>query len=134
MKTNYKTSRKNNKLSDKKNVANVAGTAAVLLIMLVVLISIASFIVLYSPIANKYAGIIGLCIYFLGAFMCGFLFGKKTKSNGLLVGAFAGVFYIVFVVIAAFCICGEIAFSPVNNLILPLLLSSVGGVVGINLK
>ena len=73
-----------------------------------------------------------LCV---GAFSGGYVSGKKHRRNGLLMGVLCGVFvFMIIILVSRFFAKATQSISLPSKLILTLIYSGLGGILGVNAK
>lgn len=75
---------------------------------------------------------VALCV---GAYTGGLISAKKRRKNGLLMGVICGIFmFFIIFVISSFFAQTTAGFSGSSKLIMTLIFSALGGIVGVNSK
>lgn len=71
----------------------------------------------------------------VGAYVGGYISGKRRKHNGLLMGALCGVFiFLIILLLGAFFSKTVESFPTSAKLVVTLVCAAAGGVVGVNSK
>lgn len=71
----------------------------------------------------------------VGAYVGGYISGKRRKHNGLLMGALCGVFiFLIILLLGAFFSKTVESFPASAKLVVTLVCAAAGGVVGVNSK
>ena len=75
---------------------------------------------------------ISICV---GSYFAGFLVSKNRRKNGLITGIFCGILIFCFTfILSMFFIRSAMSMGFLTKLIMILICSSIGGIVGVNSK
>ena len=93
-------------------------------------------LVTYSPIDIKYANVMAMLSFYIGSFISGLISGKNGKNNGWLKGLISATVYIGTIFIVSMIITSDFtfSFSRVLRILSALIVGSIGGIFGVNLK
>ncbi len=105
-------------------IGAAAGIAAAILLLLIF-----GFIALKNDDPDSLVSLTAHAARFIGAAATGFIASRLNKENGLLCGAFSGVFYSFVILLAAAFSDGEFRFLP--SILICLICIVVSGVFGI---
>lgn len=111
-------------------VSSLVGFAAVF-----VLVLLFAFIITKIDASETIISVMTSVALCVGAYVGGVVSAKKRRKNGLLMGVLCGVFmfFVIFVLSTFFAQTAE-SFSGSTKLIMTLIFSAVGGIVGVNSK
>ena len=83
-----------------------------------------------SPAAVVPLTVVSLCI---SCFVAGFLCGRMTRKNGLIVGIICGFsVFLLFSLVGLLSIGGAIGVLALTKLVLALIFGAIGGILGVN--
>ena len=109
-----------------------AGIGVVVILLLLVLFSFLLTIRDFGP--GAVMPMSTACVGF-GAFASGFTASKINGKNGFMIGLFSGaVLYVLFLLVSLIVSGGAISLVSFFRLIIMLVCSAIGGIVGINFK
>lgn len=102
----------------------------------VILLLIFSAILSFSDIQESYLALFGYLAVVVGAFMGGFFSSMKHRKKGLVSGLVTGVLLFIILFIFRLIIVGFDSFtiSTFIQLLLIVIASTVGGILGVNIK
>ena len=121
-----------NKFSFKSVLLGIVGS----LIITLILITLSSAILLYSSVPQKFIPAISKIILLIAVFVGGMMSGIKSNASGWLYGVLSGtMFFLLLLLLNIFLGIGiEYTVAFFVTFFACILVGSIGGVVGINMK
>lgn len=98
------------------------------------LMLLSSFLIVKSgTVPQDYLYPITIFITALGSFIGGFVTGKSSGKNGLLIGGMSGLILFFITLIASFIVVRDsITFSTFTKMIIVVISGCLGGITGVN--
>lgn len=116
-------------------IAGTALSALIGFIVIFIIVLLFAFLMTKIDATDTIVSAMTACALCVGAYTGGFISAKRRRKNGLLMGILCGVFmFFVIFILSTFCVQTIAGLSGSTKLIMTLICSAIGGIVGVNSK
>ena len=118
------------------NLKVIAKTVVTAFLITIILMGVLALLICYTPISEEAITPSVYVLNYFSVFMAGLLSAARAKRRGFVTGGLSGGLYMLLVFLLGYLLFGGIEFTKAvaMNILYCLVLGTVGGVVGINIR